>query len=83
MIEWTLTLGDLISGSVVAATVIGAYWALRSRMELLESKLLDHATTLLRHSDRMDRHEARFLDVVSNLQRLIGRVEAETSKQVE
>ena len=66
--------------TVVALYTKGTYW-LGGRFDRLEHTLETHATTLSEHSTRMTTTENRFVELVADMQRLIGRSEIESERR--
>lgn len=75
MLAWTFTLGDLVNAAIVTATIFGAYYAIKGQLTLFKQTLDQHALTLSRHADRMDKYEGKILDLVADLNRYIGQTE--------
>ncbi len=72
----TLT-GELSLGSIaIVASILTTAVAIGIRMGTLQTLVGGHASTLKEHSGRLDRYEKTLIDVGSNLQRMIGRIEA-------
>ncbi len=70
--DGTVTLGSvLIIVSMIGTAVVG--WnAFTTRLTILETTLRTHAGAMSSHSDRLDIHEGRILELVGHVQRLIG-----------
>jgi hypothetical protein len=66
-----VTLGDILT----ICTLVGIAVAFGQRLGRFEQILHDHAKKLTEHGERLDRYESRLVDIVSDLQRVIGRVE--------
>ena len=72
MIDWTLSINSFINGGILLAIIVGIL-----RVGGMQELLKHHADTLEDHGDRMTKHDEIMLKMVSDLQRLIGRVEAD------
>ena len=69
----TVDLGQLLVALTIIASVIGAHFTIKARLDGLEKKF-DETVRLL--GQRLDRHEDSISKVSGHVQRLIGRVEA-------
>lgn len=81
MFDWTVNLGSLLIIAGFAVTGFVTYtkataW-LSIRFSKFEDTLSTHALQLGRHAERMDRYESRYVEIAQDLQRLIGRIEAQ------
>ena len=89
--DWSINFGQIAQGiGIVFAVyhaVLGAYRKIQMDMAQMKSTLQTHAKTLSDHSEqmarsdsnhneRMTRYETAMFQVVSDLQRVVGRVEA-------
>lgn len=79
MFDWTISLGSIVNAVML---IIGAYaagvklyHALDKRIDRFELEISAHAKTLEDHASRMERWESTLFKVVSDLQRVIGRME--------
>ncbi len=72
-----LTLGTLLSALTCVGALIVAYNKATSWLDVKLAEftvtLNNHATQLSTHAQRMDRYEARYVDMASDLQYLAGR----------
>ena len=88
MIHWdpTVSLGTLVGVITIVVTIAVAYtravgWfherfaLMEATAHSVEAMMLVHAKQLENHSQRMDRYEARYVDIARDLQRLVGRME--------
>jgi hypothetical protein len=88
--DWTISLGQIVNALIVLAGALGAvfklYARLDKRVDAFELRLdntqttfsreIQYATTTLAdHAGRMERWESTLFKVVSDLQRVIGRME--------
>lgn len=73
--DWTVTLGNVLQLVTMIGLAIAGYYAISARMAVFESMLAGHADTLKQHAQRLDLYEARIVEVIGDLQRLIGRME--------
>lgn len=71
----TITLGTLIQVGSMGLLAVAVFNAVSARLTIFENILKTHAEFIKDHADRFDAYDARFLSVVSDLQRLIGRSE--------
>ena len=76
---WSPYLGALLTVSGFAITAFVVYtkataW-LAIQFAQFQSTLTEHAKQLILHASRMDRYEARYIEIAEDLQRLIGRME--------
>ena len=74
-----ISLGTILT----IATLIGIAIRFGFRLGHFETTLNNHAKTLVEHATRLGAYEARIVDIVSDLQRLIGRVEASLERRRE
>lgn len=84
--DGTVTLGALISAATFLLGIIVAYtkgtnW-LENRFTKFESTLDSHADQLTGHSSRMDRYEARYVEIANDLQWLVGRMDGDRRRKV-
>ena len=73
--DGTITLGSLLQMITMVGLVFAAWSAIRVRLEAFGKILEMHAKSLEAHAQRLDRHEDRILDLVGELQRVVGRTE--------
>lgn len=69
--------GLTVAGFAITAFVVytkATAW-LAIQFSQFQGTLTEHARQLLLHSTRMDRYEARYVEIAEDLQRLIGRME--------
>lgn len=78
--DWSISLGQIVTGILFAGSVALSaqriYHLLDKRIAGLELTLTTHAATLTDHKGKLDKYEETLFSVVSDLQRIIGRVEA-------
>lgn len=67
-----VTLGNL----AIVVTLIGIAVRFGFRVGMMENRLNEHAKTMIRHTERLDKYEERLVDITGHVQRLIGRLEA-------
>ncbi len=83
--DGTISLGNIL-------TVVGFFWALwmagsrlyvymDRRVSVFENVLKDHARTLIDHANRMEKQDDLLIKLVGDVQRLVGRMEAETVRR--
>jgi len=66
--------GELSLGNILTvATLIGIAIGVGRRFGGFESLMSEHAKTLAVHAERLDRYEARMVDIVEKLGLVIGR----------
>ena len=77
--DGTITLGNILTISSMIIVAVLAYHNFVLRMavqtEIVTRSLQAHSNQLARHAERLDRHEEHSLQIVADLQRVIGRVE--------
>ena len=80
MFDWTVNLGSILIIAGFAVTGFVTYTKATAWLSIRFSKFEDtlglHATQLVRHAERMDRYESRYVEIAQDLQRLIGRMES-------
>ena len=68
--------GDISLGAIsVIVTLLGIAIAFGMRVGRVEATLMTHAQHLVSHGLRLDGYEARLIDVVGHVQRIVGRIE--------
>lgn len=67
-----ITLGNL----AIVITLISIAIGIGNRLGTLSQTVLQHATVLTQHANRMDKYEERLIGLVGDMQRMMGRVEA-------
>ena len=72
--DWTISLGTAIQTITMVISLVAAWHALKARLIILEKSIEGHAVTLRDHSHRMDRYEERSLELVGDIQRVIGEI---------
>lgn len=76
--NWQIDVGNILVYIAWALLLIwGAYHALDRRVTAFEVLLTGYARTLTEHAERMSKHEDAIVEIVKDLQRLIGRSEVE------
>ena len=73
--DWTLTLGAVIQIATIIVATAAVINAVTNRIELLRATLQTHADALKKHDTALSLYESRVFELVSDLQRLIGRFE--------
>ncbi len=73
--DWTISFGMVINVLVFIFTAFGLYHAGMSRFRHHEDSIHRLTNNIGEHNDRMDRYDERMLEIVGDLQRIIGRVE--------
>lgn len=69
--------GDISLGSIaIIVTLIGVTIRIGMQIGNIQAVASSHETAIARHAARLDLYEGRLVSVVSDVQRLIGRVEA-------
>ena len=76
---WSPYFGAILTVAGFAVTMFVVYtkataW-LAIKFSIFQNTLSEHALQLVKHSERMDRYEARYVEIAEDLQRLIGRME--------
>ena len=74
--DGTVTLGTLLQIGVMIVALIVAWGKLESKIASFAVNLEHHATAIEKHTMRLDSIDARLIDVIADLQRLIGRSES-------
>lgn len=95
MIHWdnTITLGTVVVILSFVITIMVAYTKATRWVQHLDDKLELHNTTLLQHTERMDRfelrqtqrmdrYEQRYVEMAGTLQRLLGRFQGRRTGEV-
>jgi len=68
--------GELTLGSVLTiVTLVGIAIGLGRRIGGFESLMAEHAKTLDKHAERLDRYEGRIVDIVEKLGTVLGRAD--------
>lgn len=68
--------GEVSLGTILTiVTLIGIAIRFGYRLGHFETTLNSHASRMTNHAERMDRYEARYMEIASQLQRIIGRIE--------
>lgn len=74
--------GDINLGSILTIiTLIGIAISMGSKLGRFEETLKHHAATMADHAARLTSQESRMGDLVSSVQRLIGRMEGSQAKR--
>lgn len=69
--------GDISLGSIaIIVTLIGITIRIGMQIGNVQAVARAHSESIERHTQRLDLYEGRLVSVVSDVQRLIGRVEA-------
>ncbi len=79
--DGTISAGTVLSAAICVVSLIVAYnkataW-LNVKLAEFTMTLETHGTQLAHHAARMDRYEARYVDIASDLQYLAGRSDLE------
>ena len=74
-VDWTIRIGDLMQIVALIGTGLWAYHGLVVKLALLSQTLETHSRIIEDHSLRMERYEGALFNLVSDLQRMIGRLE--------
>lgn len=73
--------GDISLGSVaIIVTLIGIAIRIGMQVGAVQEVAKAQATIIEGHTKRLDRYESRLVDIVSDVSRLIGRIEATQSR---
>ncbi len=70
-VDWTLNFWQV--ASLLGAAAVGIV-AFRAEIRVFQQTLSTHAESLADHAKRLDRHEEHVLDLVGDVQRLVGLV---------
>lgn len=70
--DWTLTFGTVLQIVSMVLLAVAVFNAVSARLSIFENTLKDHAASLARHADRLDRYDSLLLKVVGDLQRVVG-----------
>lgn len=77
--DWSVSLGQIVNAVLLIFGVYGAvirmYHVLDKRASAIEQTIKNHGEALTNHAIRMERWETTLFKVVSDLQRVIGRME--------
>lgn len=73
--DFTVTFGNLLELGGIVAVLISLYYAAVGRVRELEIILKQHAHDLTAHSNRMERFDENLIEVVSQVQRILGRMD--------
>ena len=80
--DWTISLGSILT---IVGFFFSLWWSLTRlwtrmdrRVSVFETVLAKHAETLLSHATKMERQDSLLIQLVGDVQRLIGRIEAQT-----
>lgn len=68
----TISMGTVIQIAAMIALGIAGWYAFKAKIEVFENTLREHAKSMTGHASRLDTHETRILELVGNVQRLIG-----------
>lgn len=81
----TITLGTLLSATAIIAgtwaSISHLYSLLDKRIALFEEMLKGHAIELSSHAARIENHDIALMRLVGDLQRVIGRIEADSMRR--
>ena len=77
--DGTVTLGALLQIAVMVIAIAVAWQKLEAKLSTFSVNLEHHAMAIEKHTMRLDAIDSRLLNVVADLQRLIGRSEAVNS----
>lgn len=72
--DGTITLGNLVSAAAFLVGILVAYTKAARWLTRFETTVNGHTDELTKHSGRMDRYESRYVEIASDLQWLIGRM---------
>lgn len=77
--DWTVNFGQVIQAVIgiaaLYAAVLRMWHLIDKRIGTLEGNLVNHKEKLHEHGTRMDRYESQIMQLVADLQRVIGRIE--------
>ena len=73
--DFTVTFGNLLELGGIVVVLISLYYAAVGRVKELEIILTQHAKDLASHAKRMERFDDSMVDVVSQVHRILGRLE--------
>jgi len=73
--DGTITLGTIVQMVVMVVGIIVAWMKLDTKLTAFAVNLEHHAAAIEKHTARLDAIDARLLNVIADLQRLIGRSE--------
>lgn len=81
--EWTINLGNLITAIVFVLGLWGTSMKLTARATTFENRLSEHTLAITHHSDRMGKQDDLLLTIIRDVERLIGRLDAQTERRRE
>ena len=70
--DGTINLGTIIQTGILIFALIAGWNALKAELKIFENTLDGHTKLLTLHSKRMDKYEERAIELVGDIQRLIG-----------
>lgn len=73
--DWTINIGTVLQILSMCGCVVVVVVSVSNRLKAFETTLKQHGDALQKHDTTLSVYETRILDIVSNLQRLIGRME--------
>lgn len=74
-VDWSVSIWDITSHALaLVGAMVAAYHVLDKRMAVFEQIVKEHERTLAHHSATMDRHDALILELVGQVQQLVGRL---------
>lgn len=73
--DFTVTFGNLIELAGIVLALVSLYYAAVGRVRELELILKQHAKDLTAHSQRMERFDENLIEVVSQVHRILGRMD--------
>lgn len=73
---FTITFGNLLEICSLAGVLISLYYAAVGRVRDLETTLRHHAEDLSEHAARLDRFSETLVEVMGDVQRIMGRMES-------
>lgn len=74
-LDWTISIGVMIQTITLIIAIIAGWNAFNSKLILLENIVSNHTKSLIEHSKRIDKYEERTIELVGDIQRLIGIVD--------
>ena len=79
--DGTVTLGNLLELGGIVVVLLRMYHNAVIRFVHLETIIQDHSQKLVEHGQRMEKYEGGMFRVVSDVQRLVGRLESQPHPQ--
>ena len=86
-VDWSVSIGNILTAASFFTAVLAVIWkfyaSFLTKTTAFEELLKGHAATLMTHADRMEKQDDLLLRVISDVQRLVGRMESIHTVDVE